>query len=122
MLMYVHIFHWPNEGCTLDIQRYILLGVIRRTISDRDTIYWMLCFLSLCFAQRFDFRSISVVDAASITFYTYPAIPDDSILFANSTSFEYTSYCLRNGNKIRGLYYFISRFLSLTHTQSKYYY
>lgn len=84
--MFVYIFHWPTEGYTLDIRTSFLLGVIRCTISDRDTIYR--CSVFFCFAYRIDFYSFLVVAAASITFYTYPAIPDDSILFANSTSFE----------------------------------
>lgn len=65
-------------------------------VAEIEFIDALFSFALLCFAYRFDFHSLLVVAAASITFYTYPAIPDDSILFANSTSFEYTSYCLQS--------------------------
>lgn len=52
-----------------------------------------LLMFSVAFPFIFSTLSLSYIK------FTYPASPDDSILFANSTSFEYTSYCLQRWKK-----------------------
>lgn len=54
--------------------------------------FFVYFYFSIQFQQKID-KYRNTFSFYFFIIYTYPAIPLDSILFASSTSFEYTSYC-----------------------------
>lgn len=91
----------PFSGCAspcfenqMENQYLPLLSESNRTEHDFGQMDWLRIQCETITDISFGFCAGSIASFSwPVVVLTYPAIPLDSILFANSTSFEYTSYC-----------------------------